>query len=98
MDREGTGVFAAVIQHTAVQQVGYRNRPGRDPPFAAEVLHGIPPQKSHPSPPGHTTTFLLSLSSLPRARNLCSAALQLLMASLSLSGIHTPGDLASFFR
>lgn len=94
MDREGTGVFAAVI--TAVQQAGYRNRSGWDPPFAAEVLHGIPSQKSPHPALGHTTTVLLSLSSLPRDRNLCSAALLLLMASLSLLGIvHQETSLAS---
>lgn len=84
MDREGTEVLAAVIQCTVVQQGVYRNRPGWAPPFAAEFLHGT---QDFPSAPSHTTAFSLSLSSWPRARYLYSVALQLLVASLSLSRI-----------
>lgn len=84
MDREGTGVFAAVIQCTVGQQADYRNKLGQAPPFAAEFFHGTPPQ-NFPSISGHIIAFLLSLSSLPGARNLCSVALLLLVASLSLS-------------
>lgn len=75
-----------MIQYTAVQQMGYTHRPGQAPPFA--VFPELSPN------PSHTTVFpAFSLSSLPRAKNLCSVALQLLC--LSQDFMHQDSPLTS---
>lgn len=77
-----------MIQYTAVQQMGYTNRPERAPPFA--VFPELSPNsRSHHS----LSCFLSQLFAKGQKSLQCGPP-----AALSVSRIHAPGQPTNFFQ